>query len=152
MKERVISLMAATAMLLASQIANGQTCPSPAPSCSSSGTLTDFSGTYSCTLVTTNSTGGVEVQLLTFNADGAGNISGGMGASNNNSSSGTTFSAFTALNNATYCLNTDDTGYIFKAAGSGGCPLALAIDDSLSEVRLIDTTENTAGAMTCRAQ
>lgn len=153
MNARVISLMAATAMLLASQIAGAATspaCPSPAPSCSSTGTLTDFLGLYGCTLVTTNSTGGVQVQLLTIDADGAGNISGQM-ASNNNSPSGTTFSAFTALaEGATYCLNTDDTGYIFLAGG--GCPLALAIDDLLSEVRLIDTTENQAGAMTCRAQ
>src|ERR1039457_3684462 len=134
MKARVISLMAATAILLASQIAGaaagvaaGPTCPSPAPSCTSSGTLSNFySGTYGCTLITTNSAGGVQVRLLSITSDGAGNISGQV-ASNNINPSGTTFSTFTALTTgATYCLNTDDTGFIFLAGG--GCPLALAID------------------------
>ena len=152
MKARVISLMVAAAILLASQIAGavaGPTCPSPAPICTSIGTLSDFpSGIYGCTLITTNSAGGVRVQLLSITSDGAGNISGQV-ASNNNNPSGTTFSTFTALTTgATYCLNTDDTGYIFLAGG--GCPLALAIDFFQEEVRLIDTTENQAGAMTCR--
>jgi len=154
MKARVISLMAAAAILLASQIAGaaaGPTCPSPAPTCTSSGTLSDFpSGTYGCTLITSNSAGGVQVQLLTITSDGAGNISG-QAATNNNNASGTTFSTFTALTSgATYCLNTDDTGFIFLAGG--GCPLALAVDFFHEEVRLIDTTENQAGAMTCRIQ
>lgn len=154
MKAREISLMAAAAILLASQIAGaaaGPTCPSPAPTCTSSGTLSNFAfGTYGCTLITTNSAGGVQVQLLTITSDGAGNISG-QAATNSNNPSGTTFSTFTALTTgATYCLNTDDTGYIFLAGG--GCPLALAIDFFREEVRLIDTTENQAGAMTCRIQ
>lgn len=155
MKARVISLMAAAAMLLVSQTAGaaavGPTCPSPAPSCTSSGTLSDFSpGTYGCTLITTNSAGGVQVQLLTITSDGQGDISG-QAAVNNNNAAGTTFSAFTALTaGATYCLNTDDSGYIFLAGG--GCPLALVIDFFQEEVRLIDTTENQAGAMTCRIQ
>ena len=160
MKARVISLMATASMLLvllgrgSPQIAGaaaGPTCPSPAPSCTTSGTLSNFySGTYGCTLITTNSTGGVQVQLLTITSDGAGNISG-QAAVNNNNPSGTTFSGFTALTTgATYCLNTDNTGYIFLAGG--GCPLALVIDYYSEEVRLIDTTENQAGAMTCRTQ
>jgi hypothetical protein len=151
MKARVISLMAAAAILLASQIAGaaaGPTCPSPAPTCTSIGMLSDFSsGAYGCTLITTNSAGGVQVQLLSITSDGLGNISGQV-ASNNNNPSGATFSTFTAFTGATYCLNTDDTGYIFLAGG--GCPLALAIDFFQEEVRLIDTTENQAGAMTCR--
>lgn len=154
MKARVISLMSAVALLLVWQIAaagaSGPTCPSPAPSCTSSGSLGDLSGTYACTLITTNSAGGTQVQLLTITSDGEGDISGQV-ASNNNNASGTTFSTFTALTTgATYCLNTDDTGYIFLAGGA--CPLALAIDFFQEEVRLIDTTENQAGAMTCRTQ
>jgi len=154
MKARVISLMVAAAILLAPQIAGaaaGPTCPNPAPTCTSSGTLSNFlAGTYGCTLITTNSTGGVQVQLLMITSDGAGNISGQV-ATNNNNPSGTTFSGFTALaTGATYCLNTNDSGYIFLAGG--GCPLALAIDFFQEEVRLIDTTENQSGAMTCRVQ
>ncbi|MGB3551599.1 MAG: hypothetical protein WA993_12960 [Candidatus Binatus sp.] len=159
-KARVISLMVTASMLLvllgrgSPQIAGaaaGPTCPSPAPSCASGGNLPDFEeGTYGCTLITTNSAGGIQVQLLTITSDGEGDISG-TAAVNNNNASGTTFSGFTALTTgATYCLNPNDSGYIFLAGGA--CPLALVIDQYAEEVRLIDTTENQAGAMTCRAQ
>ncbi len=137
------------ATLMASRTEVGATnCPSPAPTCSSAGSLTDLSGTYGCTEVSTDSTGTVSVQLLKLDADGAGNITG-KSASNSNAA-GNTFSDFSALAaGATYCLNSDDTGYIFP---TGDCPLALVIDDFLGEVRLIKTAENFAGAMTCRAQ
>jgi hypothetical protein len=159
-KARVISLVATASMLLvllgrgSPQIAAavaGPICPSPAPSCTSGGTLSDFyAGTYGCTLITTNSAGAVQVQLLAITSDGAGDISG-QAAVNNNNASGTTFSDFTALTTgATYCLSPNDTGYIFLAGGA--CPLALVIDYYSEEVRLIDTTENQAGAMTCRIQ
>jgi hypothetical protein len=158
-KARVISLTVTASMLLvllgrgSPQIAGaaGPTCPSPAPSCTSGGNLSDFyADTYGCTLITTNSAGGVQVQLLTITSDGEGNISG-TAAVNSNNASGTTFSGFTALTTgATYCLSPNDSGYIFLAGGA--CPLALVIDQYEEEVRLIDTTENQAGAMTCRAQ
>jgi hypothetical protein len=153
MKFRLLAIVPALALLIVAFTTprtgvSAATCPSATPSCTTSGTLSDFDGTFGCTLVSTASTGTVTVQLLKLVADGAGNVSGAV-VSNSNGS-GTTFTDFTALTEgATYCLNTDDTGYIILASG---CPLALVVDDALGEVRLIDTTENTAGAMTCRLQ
>src|ERR1039457_6754030 len=107
MKARVISLMAAVAILLVSQTAGalvGPTCPSPAPSCTSSGTLSNFySGTYGCTLITTNSAGGVQGQFLPNNPGRPRNNSRQAGNKNHNPS-GAPFSGFTALTTgATYC-------------------------------------------------
>jgi hypothetical protein len=153
MKFRVLAIVPALALAILALTTprtgfGAATCPSPAPSCSSSGTLSDFSGTFGCTDVITFTTGQVEVDMLKLVSDGAGNISGSVVSNSNNT--GTTFTDFTAITaGATYCLNTDDTGYVF---GVGGCPFALIVDDALGEVRLMHTAEGVAGALVCRLQ
>ena len=172
-KARVISLMTTALMLLVllgrgnPQTGQGgapspssATCPSPVPSCAASvPSPSNLFGQYGCTMVETTSTGVVQVQVLTITADGNGNITttfpaSNQAASSSNNPSGSTFSPFTAsaFAGGTYCLNADDTGYIYPPAGASACPLALVIDSFYDEVRLIDTTENQAGAMTCEAQ
>ncbi len=153
MRVRSFSIVPAIGLALATMMvartgANALTCPSPAPTCSSSGVLSDFSGAFACTWISTATTGELKVQLVTLNADGAGNISGTRAS--NSDGTGSTFVDFgPPASGATYCLNSDDTGYIF---GLFGCPWTLVIDDTLGEVRLIETTETNAGAITCRAQ
>jgi hypothetical protein len=155
MKVSVLAILPALALLIATMMApktgvGAETCPSPAPTCSSSGTPSDLFGTFGCTVVTTDVTGEVTVDLMKLDADGAGNISGSI-VSNSNGS-GSTFVDFSPISGATYCLNTDDTGYMFGLGPLTACPVALIIDDLLGEVRLIKTTETDAGAITCRAQ
>ena len=72
--------------------------------------------------------------------------------SNNNSASGTTFVPWTNSNLGTYCLNNNNTGYIFP---NGQCPLPF-IADSIdftrtfyAELRIIDSTENLAATLVC---
>ncbi len=139
-------------------VANAQStqiCPSPAPSCSSSGTLSDLNGNYACSQVKTNSSGVISVSIGLLTYDGNGNVSN-LQAKNNNGTSTTTFQAFEVSNPGTYCLNTDKTGYIFPSTSSSGCPTAFIIDNgngtANSEVRQMDSTENAAKLMTCRKQ
>jgi hypothetical protein len=126
-------------------------CPTPAPTCTSSA-LGDFIGTFGCTIVSTRSDGSVHVSLAQVVSDGSGHITKFTTVDNSNTS-GTTFTPWTSqFTNGTYCLNTDDTGYIFPPAAFGGCPFAIFIDISGFEVRLLDSTLNRAGAAVCELQ
>ncbi|HLH76641.1 MAG TPA: hypothetical protein VKV28_07540 [Candidatus Binataceae bacterium] len=125
------------------------TCPSSVPTCDTNGNPADLSGTFICTVVSVNPTGRVSSGVVTVTSNGAGSITGSQ-ANNNNGSSSTTYSDFAALPGSTYCLNTNDTGYVFPSGG--GCAMALVIDNGKTEVRLIDTTENNASALVCNKQ
>jgi hypothetical protein len=133
----------------------GGVCPSPTPSCTSSGSNQgDLSGTFACSQVETHSDSTVKVAVSLITADGSGNITL-LQAGNSNQTSPTTFQDFATLTGISYCVNTDDTGYLFPPGG-GGCPLAFIIDNgngtAHSEVRLMDSTENRAVLLTCKKQ
>ena len=132
----------------------------PTVSCLSPGSAGLFAGTFGCTIVTTLSNGQVDAALAQLTSDGGGHITGYTTVTNNNNSSGTTFSAWAngPFNGGTYCLNSDGSGYLFPASGSPVCPYALFLDittNSLSqafEARLMDSTPNTAGAAVCEQE
>jgi len=134
-------------------------CPSRSPSCTSAGTSTDFEGTVACTLVSTQSNGQVKVSLAQITSNGAGSITSFITVNNNNAANGSTFTTWTSQGAGTYCLNSDDTGFLFPASG---CPLALVLDATTTntltgltqatEARLLDTTQNTAGTAVCELQ
>jgi len=129
------------------------TCPNPQPVCTTTGTLSDLSGTFVCTLVEANTQGQTNSSVVAITSNGTGGITGSQ-ASNSNSSGSTTYKDFSGLNGGqaiTYCLNFNDTGYVFPS-GSGSCPLAMVIDNSKTEVRLISTAENDALAIVCNKQ
>lgn len=128
------------------------TCPAPLPNCTSKGTLTNLSGQFGCTGIETGSTGNVEVEVILVNSDGAGNLTSIKIATNQTMGTGATFQDFQTVTGATYCLNTDNTGFIFLPAVSGDCPLALVIDSTNKEGRLIGTSNNKAEAVVCRQQ
>jgi hypothetical protein len=110
-------------------------------------------GTFGCTLVSTSSGGVITVSLVEIGSDGAGNINQFATATNNTNGSGTTFTDWTSKGtNGTYCLNPDQSGYIFPPAAAGICPFAIFIDISGFEVRLLDSTQNTAAAAVCEMQ
>lgn len=132
----------------------GNTCPSPLPTCTSSGLLSDFAaGTYACTGVKTNSDGQTKTSLLIITSNGAGSLTGKQ-AQNTNAPDPSTYKDFSAIS-ATYCVNTDDTGYL-TPGGNSGCPIAFVLDNGgagpRTEARLIDSTENTAEAVVCKKQ
>ncbi len=131
-----------------------QVCPSPAPSCSTKGTLTDLDGAFACSQVETDSSNTVGVGILLFTSAGNGNGTAVL-ANNDNSTSTTTYQDFFTLTDIKYCVNTNDTGYLFLPEGSG-CPMPFIIDNgngaSRSEVRLLWSTQNIAGLATCRKQ
>ena len=142
-------------------------CPSPAPTCSTSGTLSDFCGVqgllifqYACTVVGSYSDGSVHVSLLVLGSTNCnGDISTYEQTSNFNASSGSTFSGWANVGTQTgsYCLNDDDTGYLFPPSGQGLCPMAIVVDSAYNpsgqpELRLMDTTENRAQVGVCQAQ
>jgi hypothetical protein len=150
---RVLAIVPALALLIVALTTprtgvRAATCPSTTPTCTTSGTLSDFLGVFGCTAVITFNTGQVEVDVLKIDADGNGGITGSI-VSNTNGS-GTTFTDFTLITGATYCLNTDDTGYVLGVGSP--CAKALIIDDALGEVRMIGSDENEAQAVTCRIQ
>lgn len=123
----------------------------PTPTCSTSGNPGDFTGSYGCTIVQTQSNGSVHVVLAQIISDGQGHITTFTTSSNSNTS-GTTFTPWTSqATTGTYCLNTDDTGYLTPPPAFG-CPFAIFIDISGFEVRLLDSTQNTAGAAVCEQQ
>lgn len=134
------------------------TCPSPVPSCTSSGTLSDLIGDFACTLVGTYSDGSVHVSLLEleFNGDGTGTA---LNQSSNNNSTGNTFSSWASPGALTYCLNTD-AGALQTAPSATGfltlpgaaCPIAIIIDDGEDEVRLLDSSLNRALVGVCLYQ
>ena len=124
----------------------------PAPTCTSSGNNGDFTGAFGCTIVSTRSDGSVHVSLAQMTSDGSGHITKFTTVDNNNAASGSTFTTWTSqFTTGTYCLNTDDTGYIFPPPAFG-CPFAIFIDISGFEVRLLDSTQNRAGAAVCEQQ
>ncbi len=69
---------------------------------------------------------------------------------NNVSGGTTTYSDFAPGASGTYCLNAAGNGYLFTTTPDGVCPLAMAVDDSGKEIRIIDTIENNAGALLCQ--
>ncbi len=138
-------------------VANAQStsnCPSPAPTCTSTGALTDFQGTYACSEVETDSTNTTTVGITLITSEGTGSLTV-LAAKNNNSTSTTTFQDFKTSTGISYCVNTDDTGYAFSPADNG-CPMAFIIDNgngtAHSEIRLLDSTESTAKLVTCKIQ
>ena len=126
-----------------------QTCPSPTPACttSSSSTLAELDGTYVCTQISTDSFNVVSSAVQVVTLSGTGDFSVAKQAQNNNSGDTTTYSDFAPGGSGTYCLNAARNGYLFPA---GFCPLAMVVDDSGKEIRIIDTTENNAGAILCQ--
>jgi len=118
----------------------------PAPTCSSSGDATLLAGTFGCTLVATSSSGVVTVTVSQLNFDGAGNMTSAILTTNNNAASGSTFSPWTSQGAGTYCINTNQTGYIFPATG---CPFAYIIDTIQTEIRTLDSTQNLASTAVC---
>jgi len=146
----LISLALVLAMLWRNGAEVNAACPTP--SCATNTNVGDFlPGTYGCTIVSTRSDGSVHVSLAQMTSDGLGNITKFATVDNSNTS-GTTFSTWTTqFTTGTYCLNTDDTGYIFPPA-SFGCPFAIFIDISGFEVRLLDSTQTRAGAAVCEQQ
>lgn len=148
----LIPLMLVLAVMCGSVAQVNATCPTV--SCASGGTNnsdicddnSDASTTYGCTIVTTSSTGTVQTAVAYLTFDCSGGVSAYHQASNNNGS-GTTFSNWASKGTTgTYCLNSDDTGYITPPSG---CPYAIMLDAYASELRMLDTTPNTAGAGVC---
>src|ERR1700732_3683284 len=64
-------------------------CPSPQPTCSSPGALSDVAGTFGCTSTRITAQVGSKGELKILTADGAGNISGNV-VENKNDTSGDT--------------------------------------------------------------
>ena len=107
---------------------------------------------FACTFVGTFSDSSVHtaVAFLTFDCDG--NVTT-YNATSNSNGTGTTFSNWASLGtNGTYCLKSDDTGYIFPPSATGSCPIAIVLDASQSELRTLDTTQNRAQVGVCEAQ
>jgi len=146
-KNLLIGLIAALLLFWgASAIWAQSSCP-PLPTCTSTGSLSDLSGTFVCTEIQISSNGVAGTGILSVTSAGDGTLSTVLMARNsNNSSETTTYHDFSSQGSATYCLNIDDTGYVFP---SNGCPLALVIDNGKTEIRLLDSTENNAQAVVC---
>jgi hypothetical protein len=143
--------------------AASETCPKPLPPCTSSspGTLAQITGPFSCTgTVVGSGTAGprspapsVHVQVLEGNSDGAGNITGKVAENQNAGGLVSLFKGFQP-HTATYCVNTDGTGYIFPE--NNHCPLAFTLDSfqsgQASEVRLLGTGSSSAYTIVCKRQ
>jgi hypothetical protein len=126
----------------------------PTVSCQNPGSLAPFAGTFGCTFVTTLSNGQVNASLAQVTSDGNGNITSFIETTNNNNSSGSTFTPWPTsptFTNGTYCLNSDQSGYITPPP-SFGCPFAIFVDITGFEVRLMDSSPNTAGAAVCEQE
>jgi hypothetical protein len=149
----VLSMVVALALLMSIGAKVQAACPSPVPTCESGGDVGDFIGTFGCTIVTTLSNGQVNVALAQIVSDGSGHIMTFTTVTNNNGS-GSTFSPWTTgqFNGGTYCLSPDESGYVFPPSSSSVCPFAIFVDISGYEVRLMDSTSNTAGAAVCELQ
>jgi len=147
-----IEFLVALFLLSAAGDSYAQTCPSPTPACttSSSSTLADLDGTYVCTEISTDSSNVVSSAVQVVTLSGTGDFSVAKQAQNNNSGSTTTYSDFALGASGTYCLNAAGYGYLFTTTPDGVCPLAMVVDDSSKEIRIIDTTENNAGALLCQ--
>lgn len=133
-----------------------EVCPNPLPTCTSSGLLSDLAAaSYACTGVKTGSDGTTKTEILLLTSNGTGGVIGKQ-AQNKNSTDPSTYSDFSPIPaGTTYCVNSDDTGYITPTAGNG-CPIAFVIDNggagSKTEVRLISTQENKAETIVCKKQ
>ena len=134
-------------------------CPSPVPACTSTGTLSDFSGPFGCTFWGIQSNGMVGVDLASIDSDGNGNITVFNRTTNNNGSGSTFAPWFSAGMAGTYCLNsqpvgvTADTGFIFPPPGTaGGCPIAIILDRLQNEVRLLESLQNQSEVAVCYLQ
>ena len=95
----------------------------------------------------------MHVQVLEGTSDGAGNITGKVAENRNAGGLVSLFSDF-KTHTATYCVNTDGTGYIFPEGGH--CPLAFALDSFQSgeatEAHLLGTGSSSAYTIVCRHQ
>ncbi len=145
----VMAIMTVPMVTHAANAQSGATCPSPAPNCTSSGTL--FNASYGCTEISTDSSNTVRASIILVQFTSSGTVSSEV-AHNDNSTNTTTFKDFTAQSGLTYCINSDQsTGYIFQPTGTG-CPLAFVIDNGGTELRFLESQENLAAAGTCRKQ
>ena len=151
---RITGLLLAGLVVLAGEGACiADNCPSTRPKCatSSADTLAKLSGAFSCIGTITKSGGNlVTGQLFEGSSDGKGNITGQKAENNNFATTAPTFENFTS-HKATYCLNSDGTGYIFPVE-AGACPLAFAIDDAEIEARVLGTSLKKATAILCHRQ
>jgi len=95
----------------------------------------------------------VHVQVLEGTSDGAGNITCKVAENRNTGGLISLFSDF-KTHTATYCVNTDGTGYIFPEGGH--CPLAFVLDTFLSGqasgVQLLGTASSSAYTIICEHQ
>lgn len=150
----VIAALAIAVLAVPGTTQAADTCPSPLPNCTTSGTLANFTGTFNCTGVQAKSSGVIGVELVVVTSNGAGTITNVTIAENKNDAAATppTFEDFTSQSGFTYCLNTNNTGFIFQPAGSGDCPLALIVSPTNKEGRLISTANAKAQALVCRQQ
>jgi hypothetical protein len=153
-KQLIIGLMLVAALLLSVGMEVQAGCPSPVPTCASSGDVSVLDDIFGCTLVTTSPSGLITVGILEYMFDGAGDTML-VQTTNSNAPSGTTFMPWTEPSNGSYCINSDNqTGYITPATG---CPVAFIRDVTSTfggqvEVRLLDTTQNLASVAVCESQ
>jgi hypothetical protein len=146
-----LSLMLATLLAAGSGGARAGTCASPAPTCTSSGTFPS-GGNFRCTQVQTDSNGVVKVGLLllTISAStGTGTFTGEIIQNSNDANQTTTFGKQAVSGN--YCINTDNTGVIIPADVTA-CALVFALDNSGSEMRVIESGEQKAATLVCRKE
>ncbi len=132
------------------------TCPSPAPSCSSSGldvcaSVGASPCSFACTIVGNRSDGThASVAVITLNS---GAVTAVNAAKNDSSGGATTFSAFSSQWTGTYCINSDNiTGYLVPTSPTGICPIALVYNPSILEMRLLDSSENRGEVGVCEAE
>lgn len=142
-----MALLVAMALLQQKSAQAGGTCPSPLPSCSTNGQLTELGpATYGCTEVGTEAVV-VKSHLNAISPDGAGNFTGVL-AGNKNDIGANTYRDFTPIS-GTYCVNTDNTGYLFPNFGTG-CPITFVVAGGGTQIRLLDTSQPNADVWVCR--
>ncbi len=132
---------------------NAVTCPTV--SCPSGGTNNgdicndnfDDTTTFSCTFVGTFSDGSIHTTVAYLTFDCEGNVTAYQATSNTNTG-GSTFSDWASQGTTTYCIKSDDTGYIFPPTAAS-CPISIVLDASQSEIRALDTTPDRAQVGVC---
>jgi hypothetical protein len=102
--------------------------------------------TYGCTEVGTEAVV-VKSHLNAISPDGAGNFTGVL-AGNKNDIGANTYRDFTPIS-GTYCVNTDNTGYLFPNFGTG-CPITFVVAGGGTQIRLLDTSQPNADVWVCR--
>ena len=154
MKKAYVALLALTIAILPA--AANAACPSPAPNCTSSGTLSLLKGSYGCLAVRADTSNVVQVSILLLTVTAAGIATGTMAKNENLSGGNSTYQDFQS-NSLTYCVNADNTtGYIFPS-GSGSCPVPFVLSGVSSSglatrLRAVDSTEQRAQTTVCRHQ